>query len=323
MNDVPAQSRVKWLWALLPLAGVLELALHARQVGRVVTADDWDHAAAELRPLVRAEDGISVAPFWASQVARRALGPLATFERFGVSDYTRYASVWELSLDGASELPNSWTIAERARTGRISVRERKNPSALPVISDLLSLAERGRDEDLSVSRGGIGHEAPCAWHRSVARVAADWEAWGVSRAAHYAQCASDASVGVQIISDHAFRPRRCLYVETSGQDAHTRLMFHNVKFGHILRMHAGLHHTQEDPQNHGDDVVTRALVRALNDDGSTSETLLGENIHKDGENWKEWDIDTSAVPEGAQGDLLIDVSSRQPHRGFCIEGSTR
>ncbi len=342
VEALQSKSRAAWLWALVPAFGLFELGLHVWQVQRALKAEDWDAAVRDLGGL-SPQIGIAVSPAWAEPVARRALGPLATFERFGVSDYSHYDMVVELQIDAltATPAPSVWTQLFGARprsvlpddwsyssagahtSGRISHILRLNPHPEFMVTDLLALAARGSDEDLSVFRGSPGAELPCTWRSGAPRVEADQDAWGVSRAGHYVQCADETKMSVQVLADHDRRPRRCFFAPTAGFGARTRLVFHKVHFARIARMHDGLHSFQEDPGNHGNDVRVSLSVRGIDDRGAPSELRLGGDTHKDGESWKRFDVDTSAVPAGEEGDLLVDIESDGQPRNFCLEGSTR
>lgn len=322
-----AKSRAVWLWALVPAFGLFELGLHVWQVQRALTSEDWDRAVAELRTHIAEADGIVVAPDWAEPVARRALGSLATEERMAVADYTRYKTVWELSVDDATVLPSDWlkvpalVVTPTAR--RIHVRQRTNPTHNPVVTDLLTLASRGSDSDLTVTRGTIGAETPCVWHRGVARVEADHEAWGPARGAHYAECTDGTKLSVQVVPDHDWRPRRCFLVPTTGAGSRTRLVFHNVVFSGAVWMHTGLHGYSEDRQNHGLDVTTWVGLHVLNDANEQAEWPVGSDTHRDGEGWKRFEIEDLGIAWGTIGDLLVDISSDASGRLYCFEGSTR
>lgn len=325
VESSPFASRWVWALAALPALGLGELGLHVYQVSRALTEADWNRAASDLKAHVGERDGIAVWPSWAEPSARRALGPLATFERFAVADYTRYAQVWELSVDGVSELPASWGHGRPVgdAPSRILVRPRANPNPEPVVSDLLESAARGGEEMLTVLRGKSGAERPCVWREGAPRVEADREAWGVSRGAHFAQCDDGSKLSVQVVPDHHWRPRRCLLAPTAPVGQRTRLVFHKVQFARIVRMHAALHGYEEDAANRGADVRVSVSVRAEGENGEVSEALLGGDVHHDGESWKSFDVDTSAVAAGERGDLIVDVQSERANRLFCLEGSTR
>ena len=318
---------------MVPAFGLFELGLHVWQVQRALTAEDWDRAVASgpwrksmRHPsgVLKSGDGVAVTPEWASPMLRRALGTHATLNQFAESDYSHLSRVWEFSLDGSSVLPTSWgedTLV--AGHGRIALRLRLNPHPEPMITDLLARASSGTDEALSVSRGTLGAETPCAWHEGAPRIDADQEAWGLARGAHYVQCADKTKMSVQIVPDHNWRPRRCFSVPTAGPSARTRLVFHKVQFARFVRMHDGLHAYEEDPQNAQANIKLSVSVRGLAEDGKMAELKLGENTHHNGEAWKAFDVDTSAVPTGEVGDLILDVESDAADHKFCLEGSTR
>ena len=346
VEALKAKSLRAWLWALVPAFGLFELGLHVWQVKRALTADDWDEAAVALHDCVRDGEGIRVAPHWAEPVARRALGAMATPERFGASDNSAFSLVWELSLDGASDLPAEWQrdvpltepggglrlpphkkfysyLPFLARQSRLQIHWSVNPHTEPMVTDLLALAERGGEENLTVLRGNSGAETHCVWHTGTPRVEADQEAWGLARGAHYVQCADNAKMSVQVIPDHNWRPRRCFGLPTTGPGARTRLIFHHVHFASIARLHDGLHGYEEDPQNAKAHIKLSLSVQGFAENGKMAELKLGENTHVNGEAWKGFDVDTSAVPGGEVGDLIVDAESDSGDRKFCVEGSTR
>ena len=63
--------------------------------------DDWDRAAAIVRPQVQPGDLIVFAPDWIDPVGRLHLGDLVTIDMAARMDDARYARIWELSIRGA------------------------------------------------------------------------------------------------------------------------------------------------------------------------------------------------------------------------------
>jgi hypothetical protein len=76
---------------------------------------DWTAAAARVRREFRPGELIVVAPAWADPVGRRYLGDLISVDSAARMDAARYATIWELSIRGAS--------AADTRTARVQWSE--------------------------------------------------------------------------------------------------------------------------------------------------------------------------------------------------------
>jgi hypothetical protein len=202
--------RLTLLLALVPAAGLVELALHQYFATRAPRQADYAALAPELAKLKRPGVPVVVAPAWAEPLLRQAAPeafPLVELARPDDSGFTRFL---EVSLLGATapELEGfATTQTQQFGAFRISLRE--NPRPDPTRFDFVSAVERGEVEiytELEAER------LPC---QRVERSRA--ETGGLHGHVAYPkiryECARGRFVGVTLIDDQYYRPRRCVLAQ--------------------------------------------------------------------------------------------------------------
>jgi hypothetical protein len=225
-------------WLSVPLLGLGELALHVYFAGRAPNLADWN----ELVPLVeqarQAGDLVVVAPDWADPLARQTFGedtmPLADVAR---ADVSGYAHAVEISLLGqrAAEL-QKWRELELRKTNRFEVRRLENPEYEAVLFDFVDHVE---PSSLFVAEWNGEAERPCPFTSS-ARATAGGLPGHVTYPRERFHCLGGERylVGVTVIDDQNYRPRRCIFAHPLvGALLHLR--FANVPIGTKLRGYAG------------------------------------------------------------------------------------
>jgi hypothetical protein len=119
-------------------------------------------------------------------------------------------------------------------------------------------------------------------------------------------------VGVSIVADLDYRPRRCIFAPAQGSSK-LRIHFDAVSFGHALHGHHGLYvEAERDGKGSPVTLVFRSGDRTL-----------GQLIHRDGEGWKGFELDTGDL-DGKTADLTAEITSgANDRRLYCFEADTR
>ncbi|MCC6213758.1 MAG: hypothetical protein IT376_02740 [Polyangiaceae bacterium] len=301
---------MRWLsllWLGVPLLGVGELAASRWASGRAPTADEWRALRAEVARRKRPGEPIAVAPAWAEPLARHALGdelmPLAEVAR---ADVTSSPRVLEISALGA-RAPEvaGWRAASEEPVGRFVLRVLENPSPIPVRLDFVS--ELGPDR-VSVSDGGRA----CAWTARGARAAGGLHGPVAYPAERFECGAAPFLVGVTVIEDQAYRPRRCVFAHaTPSRDL--RITYRGVPLGATIRGHAGLSwFLYRDGA--GTPVELEVLVGGR---------AIGKHVHVDTAGWAPFELPLGP-DAGKTADVTFVVRSESPReRQFCFHAESR
>jgi len=301
--------KIAWLALAVPLLAVCELVAHFWFAHRAPTPAQWEAAA----PAVLAARGpgavVVVAPYWAEPMARWKLGdklmPLRDVAR---PDVTRYREAIEVSAMGAraGELLG-WPVRSETAVGPLAIRTRVNPKPVTVTFDFTDHVDP-QSADVRIERGPSG--SACAYTDS-----ASVESGGLGGSPTYPaarfRCGSEPSyvfVGVTIIEDQDYRPRRCIWSHPpSGGEIVTR--FPSVPLGSVMRGHAGMGWLHERDRT-GAPFTIRVLVG-----GSEA----GSTKHTDGEGWKAFEI-----PLGGAAHTTADVEFRVAGGNHvCFEADSR
>lgn len=229
----------KLLWLLVPLIGVGELALQVYFSQRAPDAAAWTALKTELEGLGEPGDLVVVAPEWAEPLARRALGeewmPLADVAR---ADEAGYAHALEIGLFGrrAPELANFRELRQEA-LGPFTIRRLENPAP---DTALYRFVDQVDPAHLFVAEWNGEAEHPCEF---TARAAASSGGLGghVTYPRQRYRCTGGESnfVGVTVIDDQRYRPRRCIFAHPVANSL-LHLRFANVPIGSKLHGYAGL-----------------------------------------------------------------------------------
>jgi hypothetical protein len=299
----------RWAFACVPVVGLLELLAHVVQAHAVVPASDWQAARGYVEARAKPEDLVVFSPWWADPVGRERFGAsIATFDREGRGDDSRFPRAFEVSIRG-SHLPelDGWIRSDAARFGGVTVTTLTNPGRQPVIDDLVSAVEPSR---LRVWRVDGSRESECAYVRGAAQAGA--LGFGPAVPGDRFACGG-AFVGVSVMADLDYRPRRCIYAPPPGPGSRLRLRFLGVRMGRELFGHHGIY--VEAERNKTGSPVT---IRFTNGD-----SVVGTVVHHDGDGWKAFEFDTSDLA-GQTVDLDAEISApATDRRMYCFEASTR
>jgi hypothetical protein len=126
------------------------------------------------------------------------------------------------------------------------------------------------------------------------------------------QCPA-AFAGISIMADLDYRPRRCIFAPAQGPGTTVRLHFAGLAFGRVLHGHHGIYVEAERDQKGAPVAVTFR----------SGDTTIGKLVHRDGEGWKGFDLDTSDL-DGKTAELFVEItSSSRDRRLYCFEADTR
>jgi hypothetical protein len=292
--------------------GVVELGAHVYFSRSAPSLDDWG----ALKPLVRelASPGtlIVVAPEWAEPNARFALGeewmPIGQVAR---ADSETFERALEVSVLGeASPELAGWNLAGERESGKFALRSWVNPKPARVGFDFL---EHLKPEEASVRiQRANGSDEPCAFGNQ--KVSNGELAGHPTFPRKRFQCPGGewSFVGITVIEDQNYRPRRCMWAHPSNRGT-LELHFEAVPIGASIVGYGALPYFFER-EWHGAPVELEVLV------GGRS---LGSWTHSDGESWKRFEFATTEL-SGQRLPVDFRVRSRMVRdRQFCFQASVR
>ncbi len=312
----PATATRAWrryLFAIVPAIGLLELGAHAVQVSRHVTDADWLAARAVVKGMVHPDDLVAFAPGWVDPIGRSAFkDDIASVEREGRPDDSRFARAIEVSIRGAhlAEL-SSWRVSGTKKVGPITLTTYDNPKFARVIDDLVSHLDPARS---TVSRvegaGGAGvKETGCAFRHLPAQTGSI--GFGPAIPSDRFACPS-SFVGVSVVQPLDYQAHRCIYSQLPSGGI-TRIRFRDVTFGRVLHGHHAISWAQERYKA-GTPVTLTFSVEGR---------VLGKMVHNDGDSWKAFELDTSDL-SGQTAELVAEISTANSReRSYCFEADTR
>mgnify|MGYP000850341839 FL=1 len=319
--NIPAHRR--WAFVVVPAIALLELGLHLSQTGPLASEAEWNTIAAEAKRERKADDVVVFAPTWYAPVERMHLRDALTMADQGHADVTRYARALEVAVGNESN-PEvaAWPIVSDKVSGKLHVRVRQNPAQEPVLEDLLALADAGRVE-VSVA---LPQPHTCSFQATArGRMRDGRDGWGTFIAAKHYSCPSSdvpSPLGVAMMADHSYAPRRCFLVPTALGGKSIDLRFQGVRFGKSLVVHHGIHAQSENIDRHGASVDLALSIDGEKADGTVVRREIGRDTHVDGQRWKEFRVDTGLFA-GQTGDLVATIQSAQGDRPYCFEATTR
>jgi hypothetical protein len=295
----------RWAFAVIPAAGLLELGAHAVQTRSVVPQADWEAARDWVAGQLRPDDLVAFAPRWADPIGRETFGPsIATLEREARGDETRFSRAFEVSIRGAhlSALAPWKRVGER-RFGGVTVTTWENPAPARVIDDLVSMVDPRR---MRVERG----EAGCVFVHGGAQ--SGGLGFGPAVPGDRFACPGGGFVAASVVADLDYVPHRCIYAPPPASGV-VRIHFRDVRFGHALHGHHALY-VEAERDRAGAPVTLTFRV---------GDEVLGTLVHRDGDGWKPFELDTSALA-GQAAQLVAEIASPGGERRlYCFEADTR
>lgn len=266
---------------------------------------DWNAARDYVGAQAKPEDLVAFAPRWVDPVGREHFGPrIATVEREARPDETRFPRALEVSIRGEHLAAfDGWRRAGEKRFGAVTVTTWENPSPAHVLDDLVSLVD---PQHLRVTRG----DAECSFVHGAAQSGS--LGYGPATPGDHFACPGGGSVSASVVADLDYLPHRCIFAPPPG-NAPLRLRFSAVHFGHSLHGHHALYVEAERDRKGAP--VTISF--------KSGDTDLGSVVHRDGDGWKPFELDTSALA-GQSAELVAEISSPGGERRlYCFEADTR
>jgi len=306
---------MKWshlAFVLVPVIGLAELGAHFWFAKRPPDEGQWKAAAQKLASHRKDGDLVIVAPQWAEPAARHVLGdgvmPVRDVAR---PDESRYATAMEISIvGGRSKHTRGWRELERHDEGKFVVRRLENPAWQKVLYDFV---EHVNGADASAVLTGA-QERPCIWADNAPPYSGGLggpPSFPTSRFV-CAGAPSHLFVGVTVIEDQDYLPRRCIMMHAPDKGA-LEATFRDVPLGQEIRGHSGMRMIIERELS-GAPIALEVFV-----DGEK----IGEDVHRDGEFWKPWRMALGAHA-GKRASVTFKVSSpREAQRQMCWEADTR
>jgi hypothetical protein len=296
----------RWAFAVVPAFGLLELVAHVVQTRSAPAAADWEAARAWVAAQAKPEDLVAFAPRWADPIGRERFGPaIATVEREARPDETRFPRAFEVGIRG-EHLPelDGWKKGGVQRFGGVAVTTWENPAPAHVLDDLVSLLDPRRAH---VSRG----DADCPFAH--AGMQSGNLGYGPTIPGERFACAGNGFAGVSVVADLDYHPHRCIYAPPPGGPTPLRIRFDDVRFGHSLHGHHGIYVEAE----------RKKLGTPVTITFKSGDSTLGSVVHHDGEGWKPFEFDTSALA-GQSAELRVEITSpNADRRQYCFEADTR
>jgi hypothetical protein len=298
---------LRYLWLLVPGLGVVELGAHLAFAARAPSLDAWRALAPAVRAQKRAGEPVVVAPEWAEPLARHAFGdavfPLAELAR---ADDGSLARVLEVSALGARHAGTSgFRVVSETEHAGFTLRVLENPRPLPARYRLL---EHVSPSELTVTVVTGEQSTPCVFSDR-ARVFAGGLHGAVAFPRERFVCPGPASafVGITVIDDQEYRPRRCLWAQPPPGSV-LRLVFVDVPFGAALRGFAGLSYFLSR------DSDAPPIALSVSSQG----TELGRYEHHDRSGWHSFGFATPLF-SGKTAPLELEVSAKgREGRDFCL-----
>ena len=309
----------RWAFAAIPAVGLIELGAHVVQTHSVVSDNDWKAAREYVAAQAKPEDLVTFAPAWVDPIGREQFGnQIATLEREARPDETRFPRAFEVSVHGGHTAAlATWAHTGTQRFGDVTVTTLQNPAPAQVLEDLVSLVN---PERLHVWRVDGEHETPCPFARASAQ--SGGLGFGPAIPAERFVCPTGALVGASVIADLTYEARRCIYAPIASGKGFVRMRFSDVKIGRTLHGHHGIYVEAERNRTGAPVTITFRV----------GDTLLGSVVHHDGDGWKPFEFDTSAIhaddKDGQAGDRRADIiaeveAPNAERRTYCFEADTR
>jgi hypothetical protein len=203
-------GRLSALLGLVPLVGLAELALHQFFAQRAPDPADYAALGAALSQLKRAGEPVVVAPAWAEPLVRQAAPDAFPLRELARAEDRSFATFLEVSLLGQSAPAlETFPIREQRVVGAFRVRRRENPQPDPTRFDFVTEVEAGRAE---VATELEERHEPCAFAEH-APVSTGGLHGHVAYPRRRYTCGGKRFVGVTLIDDQDYRPRRCVLVQ--------------------------------------------------------------------------------------------------------------
>lgn len=303
-----------WPWALLgvPGLGVLELVAHLYFRGRTPQLEDYRALEPVVTELRHAGDLVAISPYWAEPNLRWSLGdalmPLRDVAR---PEDSRYPVAIEVRLPGADSAFGDWKVETSREVGAFVVERRVNPHHEPVSFDFVDAFSK----DLEVSVGRDERSRTACTYNAKARVSNGALGGHATFPAQRFECGSSEwdFVGVTVIEDQHYHPRRCLWAHPPSGKRHKVVQYARVPLGKRITGFTGAPFLI-DRESDGAPIEVVVTV-----DGEQ----VGRTRHENGDGWRSFDVATDKY-SGTTHDVAFEVfADSTKKRDFCFYADVR
>lgn len=241
------ERTLKYVWLALPALGLAELAGQLYFSHRFPRTPDWQALRPEVAQLKQSDDLIVIAPHWAEPVARQAFGeqlmPLRDVARADDASYRRAIEVGARG-HAAPEL-SSWPVISEQKSGPFVLRVHENPRFRPAAYEF---TDHAAPPELTVWEDRAGDVTTCSYRKNAPVSAGSLLGHPTFPRERFLCGPSPGEfVGVTVIDDQAYQPRRCLWANP-GAGGTLTLSFADVPIGSEIHGYIGLpYFTFRDP----------------------------------------------------------------------------
>lgn len=303
-----------WPWALLgvPALGVFELVAHLYFRGRTPQLEDYRALEPVVRELRQAGDLVVISPDWAEPNLRWALGdglmPLRDVAR---PEDSRYPVAVEVRLPGTDSTFGEWKVETAREVGAFVVERRVNPRHEPVLFDFVDAFSK----NLSVSVGRDAHNRTACTYNASARVTNGALGGHATFPAQRFECGNSEwdFVGVTVIEDQTYHPRRCLWAHPPSGKRHKVIQYDQVPLGKRITGFTGAPFLI-DRETDGAPIEVLVTV-----DGEQ----VGQTRHENGDGWRAFDVATDRFAGGVHRVAFEVFADSAKKRDFCFHADVR
>jgi len=304
--------RPVWLVFVVIALAVGESAAHFVVKNRAPSLQDWQRLKSKVASLYRPGDLVAVAPAWGDPLARQALGdttmPLAMVARSEIGDFPRAIQIDFLGQKRKDLV--TWPEIHQESFGPFTLLVQNNPHFEPARYQFIDHIE---DKSMTVSVLRSGNEQACAFSESAPMSAGGLGGDPTSPRLQFS-CPGGAFhwVGVTIIDDDEYQPRRCIWAPPNPAGP-IILKFHQVHLGRKMVGHAGAPWL----------MVRDGVGPAVSITGATSQGQLGSTRVKDTDGWVRFEWNTQPF-ENSVADVQLTIVGTPSHdQRFCFTLESR
>lgn len=301
------------LWFVVPLAALLELGGQLWISARAPEPADWAAIIAPVKQLAGPGTALVVAPRWAEPLARHVLGDeLWPTTDLGHMDERGVPEVLEISLPGATDpAAADWPIERQLSQGAFRFTLRKNPDFEPALFSLVDAVTRA---EARVFRRVDGRSAVCPSRQNLAARTGGLHGHVAFPSTRYL-CGRglDEFVGVTLIDDQQFDPRRCVWIH-APPGGEQWLSLDDVPLGRRLEGYAGSSYF----------LMREAIEAPLRLEVFMDGALVGKIEYRDSAGWSRFAF-SGPKSAGQRGRLEFKVSlpTSSKGRALCLAAETR
>jgi len=305
----PTMARAAWLWLLVPLLGLVELAAHAWFARRAPTVAEWEALRPDLAALRTGDELVVVAPDWAEPLARHAFGDaLMPLDQVARPDAAPFPEAIEVSALGArAEETDGWRVVEEVTRGRFRLRRLQNPDPARVRFDFTAGFGPERVRILDAT----GRDA-CSWNPAGRPLTGGLHGPVTVPAARF-DCPGGPYrfVGVTVIEAERLRPHRCVSAEPFGR-LPRRIRYRDVPLGDAIWGYLGASWFLER------DAVDARVFLTVTVAGEPLLTTIATDAR-----WGRFGVPTGSHA-GTTADVEFTIASESPEtRPICFHADTR